>query len=37
VAQKLMAHVMARAQCAPVKAHCGMAKSALTRDVAKSG
>ena len=34
MAQKLMAHVMARAQCALLKAHDGTAKAALTRDVA---
>jgi hypothetical protein len=34
MAQKLMAHVMAWAQCALVKAHGGLAKVALTRDVA---
>jgi hypothetical protein len=37
VAPELMAHVMARAQCALVQAHGGMAKAALTRDFAKSG
>jgi hypothetical protein len=37
MAQKLIAHVVARAQCALLKAHGGMAKAALTRDVAKSG
>jgi hypothetical protein len=30
----IMAHVMARAQCALVQAHSGMAKVALTRNVA---
>ena len=30
MAQKLMAHVVARAQCALLKAHGGMAKAALT-------
>jgi hypothetical protein len=35
--QKLMAHVVARAQFALLKAHGGMAKAALTRDVAWSG
>ena len=34
MAQKLMAHVVARAQCSLLKAHGGMAKAALTRDVA---
>jgi hypothetical protein len=33
MAQELMAHVVARAQCALLKAHVGMAKAALTRDV----
>jgi hypothetical protein len=37
MAQKLWAHVMARAQCAPSRAHGGIAKAALTRDVALSG
>jgi hypothetical protein len=32
--QKVRAHVIARAQCALLKAHGGMAKAALTRDVA---
>jgi hypothetical protein len=31
MAQKLMAHVVARAQCALLKAHRGMAKAVLTR------
>jgi hypothetical protein len=30
MAQKLMAHVVARAQCALLKAHGGLAKAALT-------
>ena len=34
MAQKLMAHVVARAQCALLKAHGGMAKAALTRAIA---
>jgi hypothetical protein len=34
MAQKLRAHFMARAHCTLVKAHGGMAKAALTRDVA---
>ena len=31
MAQKLWAHAMARPQCAPLKAHGGIAKAALTR------
>ncbi len=31
--QKVRAHVAARAQCALLKAHGGMTKAALTRDV----
>ena len=34
MAEKLMADVVARAQFALLKAHGGMAKAALTRDVA---
>jgi hypothetical protein len=34
MAQKLMAHVVARAQCALLKPYGGMAKAALTRDAA---
>jgi hypothetical protein len=34
MAQKLRAHVMARPLCTLVKAHGGMAKAALARDVA---
>jgi hypothetical protein len=34
MAQKLMAHAVARAQCALLKAHGGITKAALTRDVA---
>jgi len=34
MAQKLMAHVVALAQCGLLKAHGGIAKAALTRDVA---
>jgi hypothetical protein len=34
MAQKLMAHVGARAQCVLLKARGGVAKAALTRDVA---
>ncbi len=37
MAQKLMAHVVARAQCALLKAHGGMAKAALTRDALRAG
>jgi hypothetical protein len=37
MAQKLMAHVVVRAQCALLKAHGGMAKAARTGDVAWSG
>lgn len=37
MAQRLMAHVVAQAQCALLKAHGGIAKAALTRDVAWSG
>ena len=34
MAQKQVAHVVARAQCALLKAHRSIAKAPLTRDVA---
>ena len=36
-AQKLMAHVVARAQCTPLKAHGGTAKAALSRTSLRAG
>jgi hypothetical protein len=37
MAQKLMAHVVARARCALLKAHGGMAKAALTGTSLRAG